>query len=142
MHSPSSNTSGPDAGHWQPPSDPHLQALVSSTDVQPTLPPHEGPAFPVPQTMPAAVQPMTADIVDTRGSPVPFPAPQRTWTMSSGPTPPPSFPPLRNIQSVPELSTCTHSPPTQHSDAVAKGSALRETLVYPEGEIPVAPRQG
>ena len=78
-----------------------------------------------------------------------FPLPQRHGTEPVARTPPTTYP-LRPIQSapifpVPQTSlhligshTASSNLQQDQDDSVVKGKALFESLVYPEGEIPVS----
>ncbi|KAI0001432.1 CNH domain-containing protein [Russula compacta] len=151
MQSPRFNTQGPSS--TQPPPDPRLQATVSSVHVRPPSPVRGTPAFPLPQLPLAGTQPTTANGGDRRGSPAPpFPMPQRHGTTPNEAITPPLLHPLRTVQSDSAISS---RPPSSLSHlnhpagssekpdyvAAAEGRALLETLVYPEGEIPVLDKE-
>jgi hypothetical protein len=79
-----------------------------------------------------------------------FPVPQRHGTEPAVPSTPPTMHPLRPIQSAPAFpvpQTSLHLIGSQlgssnlqqdPDNGFARGKALFESLVYPEGEIPVS----
>jgi hypothetical protein len=96
---------------------------------------------------------MTASGLDPRGSVSPtFPMPQRHETEPTVSSTPPFSHPLRTIHSSPEISfpqptflslgshTAGFNGQQEQDSGAGKGKdkALIETLVYPEGEIPVS----
>jgi len=159
MQSPSLVTSRLNTGHFPPP-DPiaQVQSPVSPIHVEPSSPAQEAPAFPVPQLpLPlTGTQLVTPDGVDAHSSVAPpFPMPQLPQRHDTSPTVPATLSPaylhpLRSVQSDSALSSHSRpASPAGHHEPIATVSVvsdtnrkLHETLVYPEGEIPIIEDDG
>ncbi|KAI9512115.1 hypothetical protein F5148DRAFT_1146414 [Russula earlei] len=146
------NTSGPTSG--QPPLAPFRQSSTSPIHVQPPSPTQGAPPFPfpVPEPSPTVTQLMAADGGDAHNSVAPpFPVPYRHETIAAPPSSPSYLRPLRAVQSDSALSSHSSSSLSQNSPQMnepgtpeviyvsetSQSKKLLETLVYPEGEIPI-----